>query len=107
MQVIRLNLPVESLSRDNIREQFSKINVPFEVIDNYISAIDECEYERYAPGDEKGNMKRTLDAAMKAIADMEETVKKLKPSSKKTFRLLLPYHMHVYFLFAVVSTNKG
>ena len=30
-------------------------------------------------------MKRTLDAAMKAIADMEETVKKLKPSSKKTF----------------------
>lgn len=81
----KLNLPVESLSRDNIREQFSKINVSFEVIDNYISAIDECEYERYAPGDEKGNMKRTLDAAMKAIADMEEAVKKLKPSSKKTF----------------------
>ena len=28
----KLNLPVESLSRDNIREQFSKINVPFEVL---------------------------------------------------------------------------
>ena len=89
----KLNLPVELLSRDNISEQFSKINVPFDVIDNYIAAIDECEYERYAPGDEKGNMKRTLDAAMKAIADMEEAVKKLKPSSKKTFNF--------FFLFVI------
>ena len=80
----KLNLPVELLSRDNISGQFSKIKVPYEVIDKYISAIDECEFERYAPGDEKGNMKRTLDAAMKAIADMEEAVKKLKPSKKKT-----------------------
>ena len=89
----KLNLPVELLSRDNISDQFSKINVPFDVIDNYIAAIDECEYERYAPGDEKGNMKRTLDAAMKAIADMEEAVKKLKPSSKKTFNF--------FFLFVI------
>ena len=84
----KLNLPVEQLSRDNISEQFSKINVPIEVIDKYISAIDECEFERYAPGDEKGNMKRTLDAAMKAIADMEETIKGMKTSSKKSFSLL-------------------
>ena len=77
------------------------------MIDNYISAIDECEYERYAPGDEKGNMKRTLDAAMKAIADMEETVKEIEAFKQEDFQLLLPYHMHVYFLFAVISTNKG
>lgn len=62
---------VEHLSRENLSEQFSKIDIAKEVIDNYISAIDECEFERYAPGDEKGNMKRTLAVAMKAIADME------------------------------------
>ena len=55
----KLNLPVEHLSRENLSEQFSKIDIAKEVIDNYISAIDECEFERYAPGDEKGNMKRT------------------------------------------------
>ena len=52
----KLNLPVEHLSRENLSEQFSKIDIAKEVIDNYISAIDECEFERYAPGDEKGNM---------------------------------------------------
>ena len=85
----KLNLPVELLSRDNISEQFSKIKVPYDVIEKYISAIDECEFERYAPGDEKGNMKRTLDTALKAIADMEEAVKKLKPSKKKTLNFFL------------------
>ena len=85
----KLNLPVELLSRDNISEQFSQIKVPYDVIEKYISAIDECEFERYAPGDEKGNMKRTLDTALKAIADMEEAVKKLKPSKKKTLNFFL------------------
>ena len=79
----KLNLPVEHLSRENLSEQFSKIDIAKEVIDNYISAIDECEFERYAPGDEKGNMKRTLTVAMKAIADMEEAIKKLKSSKKR------------------------
>ena len=95
----KLNLPVEQLSRDNISEQFSNINVPDEVIDKYISAIDECEFERYAPGDEKGNMKRTLTTAMKAIADMEEAVKKLKSGSRNgSVSLLLVIFMSVFSL---------
>lgn len=95
----KLNLPVEHLSRENLSEQFSKIDISKEVIDNYISAIDECEFERYAPGDEKGNMKRTLTVAMKAIADMEEAIKKLKSSKKKAF-LFLPLLFCLSFFFS-------
>jgi tetratricopeptide repeat protein len=95
----KLNLPVEHLSRENLSEQFSKIDIAKEVIDNYISAIDECEFERYAPGDEKGNMKRTLTVAMKAIADMEEAIKKLKSSKKKAF-LFLPLLFCLSFFFS-------
>lgn len=95
----KLNLPVEHLSRENLSEQFSKIDIAKEVIDNYISAIDECEFERYAPGDEKGNMKRTLTVAMKAIADMEEAIKKMKSSKKKAF-LFLPLLFCLSFFFS-------
>ena len=84
----KLNLPVESLSRDNLSEQFSKVNVSEEIIEKYISAIDECEFERYAPGDENGNMERTLAVAKEAIVDMEDEMKKMKSSVKNVFRFL-------------------
>ena len=90
----KLNLPVEQLSRDNISGQLDKISVSKEVIGNYIAAIDECEFERYAPGDEKGNMKRTLGTAMKAIADMEEAIKGTNPPARKK---------HLCFLLVCLS----
>lgn len=84
----KLNLPVEQLSRDNISEQLTAINVPMEVIDKFITAIDECEYERYAPGNEKGNMQKTFDVAMEAISEMEETIKKVKVQKSKNNNIL-------------------
>ena len=59
-----------------------------EVIDKFIMAIDECEYERYAPGNEKGNMQKTFDVAMEAISDMEETIKKVKVQKSKNTNVL-------------------
>ena len=76
------------MSRDNISEQLTAINVPMEVIDKFITAIDECEYERYAPGNEKGNMQKTFDVAMEAISEMEETIKKVKVQKSKNNNIL-------------------
>lgn len=101
----KLDLPVEQLSRDNISERFEKINVAKEVIDKFIAAIDECEFERYAPGDEKGNMKRTLDTAMTAISDMEEAVKALTPPARKTRIFFLLICLSVFSLQLAAQTK--
>ena len=56
----------------------------------FINAIDECEFERYAPGDAKGNMNKTFEAAMTAIMDIEDKMKsKRKTASAKSAMLLM------------------
>ena len=74
----KLNMPVESLSRENIRQRLSERDVEEDTIAKFITAISECEFERYAPGDATGNMNKTFEAAMTAIMDIEEKMKKNK-----------------------------
>ena len=74
----KLNMPVEGLSRENIQQRLSEREVAEETISKFIAAIDECEFERYAPGDAAGNMNKTFDAAMTAIMDIEEKMKNSK-----------------------------
>ncbi len=69
-------MPVEQLSRDNITDTFAKHAIPEETISKFISALDECEFERYAPGDPAGNMERTYLAAITAITEIEDVMKK-------------------------------
>ena len=72
----KLNIPVEQLSRENIADRLSARGVGQEVIDQFIGAIDECEFERYAPGDPKGNMNKVFEKAMNAIEQIEDGMKK-------------------------------
>lgn len=74
----KLNMPVEQLSRENISEKLHAYNVDESTEKLFIEALDECEFERYAPGDSAGNMSKTFDAAMKAIEQIESTMKKRK-----------------------------
>lgn len=74
----KLNMPVEQLSRDNIKEKLSANGVGDETINKFIFALDECEFARYAPSDVKGNMNKTYDAAAAAIIDIENTMKTRK-----------------------------
>ena len=74
----KLNMPVESLSRENISQRLSEREVSDANVKLFISALDECEFERYAPGDAKGNMNKTFNAAMTAIENIEDTMKKRK-----------------------------
>lgn len=72
----KLGLPPESLSRDNIRERLASRGVADETTNLFLEALDECEFERYAPGDAAGNMSKTYDAAITAIMNIESTMKK-------------------------------
>lgn len=85
----KLSIPVEKLSRENISQRLAERSVGDETIALFIGALDECEFERYAPGDVKGNMSKTFEAAMTAIMKIEETMKKRKKSAAATATVLL------------------
>ena len=74
----KLNMPVEQLSRENISQQLESRNVSSETISQFIGALDECEFARYAPGDATGNMNKVYDAAMTAITQIAATMKRGK-----------------------------
>ncbi len=80
----KLNMPVEQLTRENISQRLADKNVEEETIRLFISALDECEFERYAPGDVAGNMNKTYDSAMTAITTIENTMRKTTRGAKTT-----------------------
>ena len=89
----KLNIPVEQLSRENISQQLESRQVSADTIQQFIGAIDECEFARYAPGDVKGNMNKVYEAAMGAITQIATTMKKVrsaKPAAILLLLLLLP-----------------
>ena len=85
----KMNIPVEQLSHDNISMRLAERNVDETVISQFIGALDECEFERYAPGDPKGNMNKVYEKAMTAIEKIEGSMKKRRTAAKATVLLLL------------------
>ena len=86
----RLNMPVEKLSREMIEGTLSERGIMADTISKFITALDECEFERYAPGDPAGNMSKTYESAKVAIMDIENSLKTSKSShSASAMRLFV------------------
>ena len=84
----KLNIPVAQLSHDNISQKLAERGVHQSIIDKFIGALNECEFERYAPGDPKGNMNKVYDKAMLAIEKIEEAMKKSGRSSRNNLAVI-------------------
>lgn len=78
----KLNMPAEKLSRENISEKLQSHNVDDNTISKFLSAIDDCEMMRFAPGDPEGNMNKTFETAMTAIMEIENVMKKKSNKAK-------------------------
>lgn len=78
----KLNMPAEKLSRENISEKLQSHNVDDNTISKFLSAIDDCEMMRFAPGDPGGNMNKTFESAMTAIMEIENVMKKKSNKAK-------------------------
>ena len=78
----KLNMPAEKLSRENILEKLQSHNVDDNTISKFLSAIDDCEMMRFAPGDPEGNMNKTFESAMTAIMEIENVMKKKSNKAK-------------------------
>ena len=100
----KLNMPVEQLARENISQRLTERQVDEETIGMFIGALDECEFERYAPGDPKGNMNKVYEKAMTAIEKIEEAMKKKNRGEKMSqARLMLLFIISLTSFFPLTS----
>lgn len=72
----KLNIPVSMLSKDNIEAELAKYGVSNELIADFIHALNECEFARYAPGNENEAMDKVYAASIDIISKMENSIKR-------------------------------
>ena len=71
----KLSIPVAELSKDNIEESLKRRNVPEEPVKQVIGLLDDCEFARFAPGDDTGRMDRLYEQAAAVISQIENMIK--------------------------------
>lgn len=102
----KLKMPVTQLSRDNIRERLYERSVDENTIGLFLEALDECEFQRYAPGDPKGNMNKVYTKAMTAIEQIEGMMRKKKVKANgKIVRMLLALMGATILMFHPLSIH--
>lgn len=85
----KLNIPVEQLTKDNISDKLQNKGISADSIVQFINAIKDCEYERFAPGDTSGNMEKIFSEAMDAIESVDNQIGKKKVSKKNTLTTVI------------------
>ena len=71
----KLNIPVSQLSKDNIEEELVRYGVSDELIKAFIDTLNECEFARYAPGNQNEAMDKVYASAIDVISKMENSIK--------------------------------
>ena len=71
----KLNIPVSQLSKDNIEDELTKYGVAPELIKDFIGTLNECEFARYAPGNQNEAMDKVYSSAVEVISKMENSIK--------------------------------
>lgn len=71
----KLSIPISQLSKDNIEAELMRYGVSDEVTKTFIDALNECEFARYAPGNENEAMDKVYAASVEAISKMENSIK--------------------------------
>ena len=72
----KLSMPVSQLSKDNIEEELQKHQVADELIKEFINNLNECEFARYAPGNQDEKMDNIYSSAIDVISKMENSIKR-------------------------------
>lgn len=71
----KLNIPVSRLSKDNIEEKLRNHGVSKELIQEFLNALNDCEFARFAPGDESQAMDKVYSSSIEVISKMENSIK--------------------------------
>lgn len=103
----KLNIPVERLSKDNISDKLQSRGVDSDKIYTFIDAINECEFERYAPGDTSGNMEKVFGKAMNAIENIDSILGKARVNKNVMIKSLIMFAMLSLSLSANAITKMN
>lgn len=71
----KLNIPLSRLSKDNIEEELQNYGVNEELIQDFINALNDCEFARFAPGSDNQAMDKVYRASLEVISKMENSIK--------------------------------
>lgn len=71
----KLNIPISRLSKDNIEEKLRNHGVSEELIKSFLDALNECEFARFAPGDESQAMDKVYSSSIEVMSKMENSIK--------------------------------
>lgn len=71
----KLNIPVSRLSKDNIEEKLRNHGVSEVLIKDFLNALNDCEFARFAPGDESQAMDKVYASSIEVISKMENSIK--------------------------------
>ena len=72
----KLNIPLSRLSKDNVEEELRKYGVDDKMIKEFIDALNNCEFARYAPGDDNQAMDKVYAEVLEIISKMESSIKR-------------------------------
>ncbi len=71
----KFSIPMSDLSMDSVKEALGRQNVSDEIISNFIKTLNNCEFARFAPGDESLTMDKIYKEASDIISKTENELK--------------------------------
>ncbi len=72
----KLNIPVASLTKDNVESELSKYGAEDSLVKDIMDILGTCEFARYAPSQDSGEMDKLYDSTVQVINKMESSIKK-------------------------------
>lgn len=63
------------MSKDNVEEKLRNYGVSDELIKDFLNTLNECEFARFAPGDESQAMDKVYSSSLKR-SKMENSIKR-------------------------------
>lgn len=72
----KLSIPVSRLSKDNVEEELRRYGVDEGLIQDFLAALNECEFARFAPSSDHQAMDKLYEASLQVISKMENIIKK-------------------------------
>jgi hypothetical protein len=67
-------IPVADLSKENITSKLNEKNVKPETLRSLMSALDNCEYARYAPATVTSNLNEVYESSINIITKLEDEI---------------------------------
>lgn len=70
----KLNIPTATLTKENVVQELKAKNVPGGITSDFTKLIGECEFARYAPGLQSGDLQEVYNRVEKIITQIEDVI---------------------------------